>query len=275
MARTIKQIQDDLILKVQADPILGGQLTSTSKTAIWRLWTYIVAVCIWALENLHDTFKSDVNNQISLLKPHTLQWYALKAKAFQFGYNLVPDTDYYDNTGIDPLTVLASQIVVYAAVVEQIRGLRIKVAKYNGVDLIPLSNQELAAFVNYMEKVKDAGVKLNITSSVADSLKTIIRVKYNPLVLNNVGGRLDGVTSTPLQDGLRLHLKNLPFNGVFSVLKMVDALQVIEGVSDLAIDGIQTKYGGLPFTTVNIDYIPDSGYLRIDDANLTITWIPA
>lgn len=274
MARTIIEIQQSIIDNVQADSILSARLTSTSKTAIWRLIAYIVAVAAWTIENLFDIFKTDVDEQISAMKPHSLRWYAEKSRAFQYGYNLNPDTDVYDNTGIDETTIANSKIVTYAAVVEQDRGLRIKLAK-NGLsdDLTNLIPDELTAFQEYMARIKDAGVKLNITSTVADKLRLMLRIRYNSMVLNSAGGRIDGQDAEPVQNAIRNHLKNLPFNGVFSVQKLIDAIQATEGVNDLSVDQCQTQYGALNFSTVNISVIPDSGYLRIDNADLFITFI--
>jgi hypothetical protein len=138
-----------------------------------------------------------------------------------------------------------------------------------GADLAALETAELNAFKDYLAKVKDAGVKLNITSTAADKLKLSYRIKYNALVLNASGGRIDGTVATPVKDAIKQHLKNLPFNGIFSVTSLVDAIQNVEGVQDVKIDVVQTKYGALPFSSVDIDYIPDSGYLRIDDVDLT------
>lgn len=275
MARTITEIQQTMIDGIASDATLSGRFTSTSKTAIWRLLTYIVAVCAWSLEKLFDIFKTDVDEQIAAKNPHTLRWYAEKSKAFQFGFTVVEDADYYDNTGIDETTVANSKIVAYAAVVEQERGLRIKLAKLSGTGLTELAAPELSAFTDYMQKIKDAGVKLNITSGPADNLRLELRIRYNPQVLNSTGARNDGQDSEPVQNAIKNHLLNLPFNGVFSIQKMVDAIQSVEGVNDLNVDQCQTRYGALPFASVNISVIPDAGYLRIanDTTDLLITFI--
>lgn len=236
---------------------------------------YSVAYCIWVMEKLVDFHYAEVNELISKLKPHTLRWYAEKARAFQYGHDLVAESDYYDNTGLTDQVVEDSKIIAYAAVVEQIRGLRIKVARNVGADLGPLEVAQLDAFVSYMKRVKDAGVKLMITSAAADNLLLKLTIKYDPLILKSTGERIDGQTLTPVKDAIKSHLKNLPFNGVFSVQKLVDTLQAVEGVVDLSVLAVQTQYGALPFTTVNISVIPDAGYLRIDDANLTINYLPS
>lgn len=273
MARTITEIQQTIIDGVQADATLSPLLTSISKTAVWRLLTYIVAVAAWTQEQLRDIFTADIDEQIAAKKPHSLRWYGEMSKAFQYGYDLVDEADYYDNTGIDDDVVAASKIVSYAAVVEQQRGVRIKVAKTIGSDLGALTNDELTSFSTYMSEIKDAGVKLLITSGPADNLRLVLRIQYNPLVLNAAGARIDGTTSTPVPDAIKNHLLNLPFNGVFSVQKLVDAIQAVEGVNDLNIDQVATKYGALNFSSVNISVIPDAGYLRILDTDLLITYI--
>lgn len=275
MARTITGIQNEIIAQVQANATLAPLLTSTSKVAIWRLTTYVVAVCIWTLETLFDIHVADVNETISKLKPHSLRWYAGKALAFQYGYNLVDDADYYDNTGIDDTTITASKVVDYAAVVEQERGLRIKVAKDNGTDLTALTSPELNAFKEYMKRIKDAGVRLNITSGPADGLRITIDLYYNPLVLNSAGGRLDGVVAQPVQDAVKTYLKNLPFNGVFVLQSLVDVLQLVDGVKIAHIVSAQAQYGALPYQSFYVKYLPDSGYLRfVNPGDITVNLIP-
>ncbi len=279
MARTITEIRDIMLAEKAAQSALDD-LTSTSVTAIWRLIFYIVAVCIWSLEKLYDIFKLEVADTIARKNPHQARWYVEKAKEFQYGYTPVAEKDYYDNTGIAPDVVLASQIIAYAALVE-LPFIRLKVAKKVGANLAPLSAPELAAFVAWVLRFKDAGVKLKtstITSTAPDNLKLILRIKYNPLVLNSTGGRLDATTATPVPDGIKAYLANKSsedFNGLFSAQKLIDAIQAIDGVEDLSVDSMQKKYGALPFTAVDIDFIPDSGYLVIEDVDLQITYIPA
>jgi hypothetical protein len=275
MARTIAVIHQSLIDATQADLTLGGELTSESKVAIWRLKLYVVAVCHWTIENLRDIFKADVNNTIATLKPHTPKWYAQKALAFQFGYDLPADSDVYDNTGIDDATIAASKCIAYVAVIEQDKFLRIKVAALNGGDLAQVPGDKLTAFIAYMQKIKDAGVKLLITSGSPDGLKQTADIYYNPLVLNENGNRLDGTSNTPVQDAWKKYLKNLPFNGVYALQSLQDQLQLVEGVNLINIKSALSKYGALPYTGFAVFYVPDAGYLRfLDDADLALTFIP-
>ena len=276
MARTIAEIQQSFKDKIAIDPILSTAYTSVSNTAIFKLINFVFSFCAFVLEQLHDLFKNDVNEIIANKNPHTPLWYVNTAKAFQYGFNLVPEHTYYDNTSIADDVVVASKIVAYAAFVE-LPFTRMKVAKLAGSDLAKLAQPELDAFVAYMLRVKDAGVKLQaptITSTDPDKLKLTLRIFYNPLVLDANGARLDGNTATPVSDAIKTYLQNLDFNGLFSVQKLVDYIQKVEGVKDLNVDQVQTQYGLLPFTSVDVSFVPDSGYLIIENADLTITYTP-
>jgi hypothetical protein len=219
-------------------------------------------------------FSAEIDDRILQLKPHSARWYAEEAKLFEYGYNLVPETDYYDNTGLTEDQVTAAKIVAYAAVVEQARGIRIKVAKIMGSDLGALAAGELDAFSEYMEEIKDAGIKLLITSGAADDLKSTLRIYYNPLVLAGDGSRIDGTDTTPVQTAFKTYLKNLPFNGTFAPSLMVDQLQAVNGVVLVKDDLWQARFGAIAYTGIDVEYNPDAGYLRIDDSNLLITFIP-
>ncbi len=278
MAQTIQYYQTQITDAYVANAATIGITINPAQwsvTNLDRCVIYAVAVCAFLLNSFFDLFKADVDETISAMKPHSLRWYALKSKAFQYGFSLVADADYYNNTGIDADVVTASKIVSNVAVTEQTRGLRIKVAKLVSGDLAPLNLvTELPAFQFYMKQVKDAGVKLNITTSVADNLKNNITIVYNPLVLNASGQRIDGTAATPVQTAVKLFLKTLPFNGVFSIQKFEAKLLEIDGVTDLKVNSISARYGVLPFDNINISYTPDSGYLRIEDADLVISFIP-
>jgi hypothetical protein len=257
MARTISEIQQALLNQVAADSTLSSQLTSTSNVAIWRLWTYVVAFCQWTLEVLFDQHVAEINNIVATQKAHTLQWYVAMAKKFQYGDNLVQDADYYD-----PVNT-TNQIITYAAATELNNGLRIKVAKTVGSDLAPLITAEKTAFTAYMNLVKDAGVRLNITSGSPDSLKLTLNIYYNALVLDNMGQRLDGTANTPVQDAIGDYLKTLPFNGLYTNFALLNAIAAVDGVVIPDLVSAQANYGSTLYVNIDPEYKPDSGYLRI------------
>jgi len=274
MARTRIEIENEMIAAKVADANLAG-LSSTSATAIWRRWIVVVASAIVTLENLWEQFKVVVLAIIDAMKPHSERWYAEKTKAFRYGFNLIQQSDRYDDTGLTPAQIAASQIVAQAAVEEQTRGIRIKVAKLVGLELDQLINAEMLALVAYMKRVKDAGVKVIITTGPADSLKLKVQAKFNPLVLNASGQRIDGTDNEPVQKAIDKYLKNLPFNGVLELDKLVDTIQLVEGVNHAYILEASARYGALAYTSFTDGrYTPDAGYLKLYSAGDLLTlWI--
>lgn len=275
MARTITEIQDDIISRITGSTELSV-LNSSSKVAVWRLWTYIVAVSIWALENLFDLHKSEVTTLINERAPHSLRWYANKARDFQYGSELAYEVDYYDNAALTEDQVTEQKIIAFSAVVEQSKGLRLKVARIVNGDLNALTAQQLESFETYMNRIKDAGVTPLLVESLApDNLKIELVIYYNPLVLGSDGARLDGTNANPVGNSIRDYLKNLPFNGTLVLAYLVDALQQVDGIVIPHIVQAQAKYGTLPYTAFDVKYNPDAGYLRIQhEEDLTITFIP-
>lgn len=281
MARTITEIHADitgtLVNEFAAIDITINPAT-WSRVNLLRLITYIVAVCQWTIEQLQDAHKAEVNELIAAKKPHSLRWYAEKAKAFQLGRNLVPEQDYYDNTGISDEDIEASKLVKFAAVVRQKRAngrvyLRIKAATTTGNDLSPLSVEQVKSLREYFDRIADAGVDIEVDSQEADRLQLKLDVYYNPLILGTNGSRLDGTDGAPVPNAIRAYLKNLPFNGLFVLAHLVDALQAVEGVEIPHLTECQTSYGAFEPDSVDVEYVPDSGYLRIDDADLSIRYI--
>lgn len=277
MARTISEIYDQIVAVKNAQPELAA-LDSTSKTAIWDLWAYVVAVCIWTLESLFDSHKAAVDKSISEMKPHKLRWYRDKALAFQFGQALVTDEDYYDNTGLTTEAIAAMQIIKHAAITESAEGnLRLKVATEIDGELAPISSvgpDQYTPFVAYMNAVKDAGVKLVVSSLPADKLALNMDIYYDPLVIDATGGRLDGSSVKPVEIAIKEYLKSLPFNGEFIIAALTDKLQVTPGVVVPQVNYVNISYGGQPWTGVNARYVPYGGYLRVyDSVDLIINYI--
>ena len=280
MARTIDKIQEQIIAEKDRSQGLES-LNSTSKTAIWRVWTYITAVAIWTLENLFDLHKKEVDRLLLTKKPHNLLWYKTKAEAFQFGSELKPGSDCYDNTGVDHLKVAKSRIVKHVAVVENKKTgwVRIKAAKEVNGELQKLSNEnpdELGALNRYMQHIKDAGVKLIVQSLPPDRLKMHIDIYYDAMVLDENGGRLDGGSVKPVNDTIDAYLRSLPFNGAFVLATLTDQLQETPGVVIPQIRHVAASYGTRKEVCIPVRYVPDGGYLRIyEAADLKITYYPS
>lgn len=277
MARTITEIQEQILASVAADATLNTQLTSTSVTAIWRLWTYVVAVAIWVHESAWDQFRAALLAEIAAQKPHTLRWYRSKALAYQAGGTLQDGEDTYDNTGLTGDQVSAAQIIRYASATDNNGQVVVKVAKdVAGVITAP-TVPELAGVNAYFQDIKDAGVEVIVRGIAADRIKLTADIYYDATLLAADGSRLDGGGNTPVKDALNAFLKGLPFDGRFVKAHLTDALQQVEGVVVPEIRTCEARRIDDPsYSSVDVFYETFSGFLKVyDDADITLNYIPA
>ena len=256
-------------------------LGNTSTMATWKVIFWACAFCAHLVESFVDLFRKETDDKINQQKTPTLPWWANMAETFQFGDNLVPEMDFYDNTGLTEADIAAKKVVKYAAAIEQFFangkfGIRLKLAGEDaGGNRIKLPDAQLLAFAEFGHRVYPGGVYREYTTGDADHLKLSLRVYYNPLVLDVDGKRLDGNNDTSLQDAINSFLKNLPFNGRFNLTQLVDAMQKVDGVVDPRIISAQTKYAALAYTDVVDEIVPDAAYLKLySPTDLTINWIP-
>jgi len=280
MARTIDQIKQTISDAVTTDDNLKTELTSTSSVSLWGLFAYAVAYCVFTLETLFDNHKADVDAIISILKPHTPRWYQAKSLSFQYGYALVSESDYYDNTGISEDDIATSKIIKYAAINEATAESRliIKVATEASGVLQPLTTPQIDSFTAYIARIKDAGVYTTIINYLPDQLYLYIRIYFDPLILDSTGANiLDG--GKPIEDALNEFVRTLPFNGEFVVESLVDKLQQVPGVVIPHVDNAQSSFidpdTSMYGTPVNIDVkkTPESGYFQIVNFD-NITYLP-
>ena len=277
MARSIQEIQNIILQAKAQEPVLES-LNSTSKVAIWRLWVYIIAVAIWSLEKLFDQHRADIDKRLAELKPHTARWYRSKALAFQYGFDLLPDSDKFNNQGHTEEAIEASKIVKYSAVIESKNEGRliVKIAGEQGDTLQPITDAQKQSFEAYLQEIKDAGVRLSVVNYQPDILHLQMKIVYDPLVLDSNGQSIIHATH-PVETAIKSYLKRLPFNGELVLAHLIDALQQAEGVKIPHLVLAQSKnitsggdYGA--FETIEISKIPTAGYFSIDNFN-DITYV--
>ena len=237
-----------------------------------------VAIAMFVMQGLFDQFKIDVGDILNSQLSGTANWYAYKSMLFQFGMELVPETDYYDNTGLTADQIAAMRIVHYAAAVEardkSILYIKIATDDQNG-ERQPLLQPQLTAFKSYLNEFQYAGVRTSVINDPPDDMRLEIDIYYDPLVLDENGARLDGTANTPVQDAIRTFLKNLPFNGTYTNQALVDTLQVLDGVVIAEIKSASSRFGAFTqFTPINAREIAHAGYYQISDDNMILKFIP-
>ncbi|MWB96761.1 nucleotidyltransferase [Flavobacterium sp. GA093] len=278
MARSIANIQTDIIEALRADDTLKNSLTeitSTSKTSISRLITFVVATAIGVLEALFDQHKKEVDDKLANQKSGTLPWYRTMALRFQYGYDLVADEDYFDNQDHTTAQIEASKIVKYAAVNEAEESSRviIKIAGESAGILAPINDDQREGFEAYIDEIKVAGVKVTVLNYKPDRLYLNILIKRNAMILDSSGMDKD-TAKYPVKEAIQEFMKELPFDGDLRLSALVDKLQKVEGVLDATIVGAQSAWVdaagpvdadgySTPPQDIYISTIPKSGYFEI------------
>lgn len=286
MARSIQTIfeeqQNEGIRQATAagnDELLA-MFTNTSKVAVWRILFYSIAYCIWSFEKVMDGFTQMISAMIDALTPHNLRWYRTTALKFQYGFDLLPESFKFDNTGKTAQEIEDSKVVKYVAVNEAtVDNVRVLLMKIAGVDsegkLSQLPVVVEQAFAAYVERFKDAGNVVLIYNRPADTVRAEIDVYYNPLLLDAAGNRLDGLGGKPLEQAADAYLLQLDFNGEFSNAAFADVLQNAYGVSSrgVFIKSIAKKTGSGPFININNSFIPEPGYIKYETGGLVFNYI--
>lgn len=272
MAREITVIHQEILDNISAHPDLQ-ELNSTSKVAIYRLIAYIVALAIWTLETLFDTHKNELQTALLNQKSGLPAWYRTMALAFQYGFDLLPDSDQFDNGTATPEQIEASKIVKYSAVGESTTDSRVilKIAGETAGVLAPITAPQFEAFGAYLEEFKYAGVDVTVINYEPDRLYLNLQIIRDPLLIDANGLSILYGTK-PVEDAIKVFMKNLPFNGEFVVeylekylMDNVEGVKIAHVVSASSswIDATTNAYGSPQPITVRA--IPVSGYYAVQN----------
>ena len=260
--RTIDEIYKTMIAEKERHTELS-RLTNASAASIWRLMLYIVAVIANTVEKLFDLHKTEVEQLIKELVPGRAEWYARKALDF-LKDELLPDgSDIYDTTDLTDEEIENKKVVKYAVAVEdrEMANLTVKIAGIQGGELVRLDDDTEAQFREYMEQIKYAGVKINLINRNADLFSCIINVRYNPLLQPATVG--DNCIAA-----IENYLKNLPFNGEYSNMALVDTVQGVDGVK--IIDLVEARSNTVKTDEMQLiesSICPLSGYFKVQTIN--------
>jgi hypothetical protein len=237
MARSISQIKQSMLDAKNADPTLSA-LTSTSQTAKWNLYYFIVASCIAIFEQLQDLFKTELEAIASTAAPSTPQWTRNKVLKYQKGDVAQLNTTTF--TIEYPTINTANQILTRCAVITAPnRTVLIKVAKSDPP--VPVSVGELAELQSYIETFNPAGIAFTLINENSDKMEVAATIYYN--------GQYSAVISTNVVAALNNYMATLPFNGVISTQAVVDAMQAAEGVISVSLARILVRKDTVAYGT--------------------------
>ena len=228
-----------------ADATFDGSFSSVS---LENILFYIVAACCHVLEVFFDMHKSEVDAKISRAVVASVPWYHKLALQFQYGDSLVFDdtTQQFVYAAQDS----KKQVVKYVAVRDRGTSIQMLVAGEKDSRPEPLSDDVLTAFKNYMNRVKIAGVVLAIRSLPSDTVSIAATIYVDPLSIDRNGTRIsDG--SKPVETAIENYLKSILYGGTFNKTKLVDAIQGVEGVTDVELFSCSYSTDGKSFKVIS------------------------
>ncbi len=245
---------------------------SFSTVSVENLLLYIVAACAHVVEVLMEQYKTDVAAMAERMVVASVPWYWEKALAFQLGDALTLD----EATGMYGYAVedVDKQVVKYAAVRDRGRSVQIIVSGDKDGAPEPLSDAVLSAFKQYMNKIKVAGVMLNISTHASDTVRIAATVTIDPLVLDEQGATLNG-DSRPVETAVAEYLKGIAYGGTLNKTQLTQAMLSADGVEDVELTGVEyTTDGGLTWTTVTgNNYTGESGSYVADNIAGGLTYV--
>ncbi len=288
MARTKEEIKQSIIdyfvsnTKVQEYYELDNQKSFYDQFSIVSFENIlfdIFTLVIWTHELIFDSHQQELEDLLKKEKAHGLLWYREKAKAFQFGFQLLPDKDEFDNTGKTDEQIAASKIIKYAAISEDDKESRLilKIATETNGKLSPITESQYNGFKTYANEYRDAGVKLTIINYLPDILKMRLTIYVDDKIIDENGyHKLQG--NKPFEEAINEYMKELPFNGELILNGLIDKLQKVPGVVDPWLYSADSKWidpktGGYGnYEPIQISKIPESGYFDMDWPNTIIEY---
>lgn len=281
MARTTAEIKKQMTDAFMADETLREKYgleqdatwnDSFSSVSFENILLFIVAACCHVLELLMDQYLKDVNDKIASAVVASVPWYYKKALEFQWGDPLVLNetTLQYEYEKTDE----SKQVVKYAAVRDKGTCVQILVSGESNGSPAALSNDVLTVFKQYMNRVKVAGVVLNINSRNSDHLQLFATITIDPLVLNTQG-ELHNDGTKPVESAIADYLKNIVYGGTFNKTRLVDAIQNAEGVLDVELgECMYMADGEESYTTISgNNYVGVSGSYVADELANSLVYV--
>jgi len=264
MARTVAQIQAQIIQYKQGQTALDG-LDSTSKRAIWLLWTYITAVAIAVLEQLIDAYVATVEALVARSSASSALW--IQDKMFKFQYDATDPqvVQLIDTVPTYPNVDATKRIITACSVTSDLsNAVNIKVAKSD--PYVALSGPELSAAQSYITTIGTAGINYVVQSKDADKIYIDATVYY----AGQYAAVIENLVITALNNYLQT-LSKINFNGSIKMSDLEAVIRNVEGVNDVVMNNVKARADVVVFanatplivntTIVQRLYNPIAGYM--------------
>lgn len=240
-----------------ADRFLND-VQSGSIVADWRLWIWLGAFMSWFLNGLFELFKKETEELANRKYAGSQAYYIDRMLAYQDGDNVA-----YVN-GAPSYAVIddTKKIIKFVSVPRSSGGaVAVKVAKEGPT---PLTSEEYNRARAFLTEITPPGIISNLISAVADRVKYNIEIYFNPLFDFSA-------VETAAKAAMVSYFKTLPFNGEITRNAFIDALQAVDGVSDVFVNSFEHATGVGDYAEIIRSAQSYAGYVELQDADSAIT----
>ena len=232
MSRTIKDIYNEAV-KERNKRLELTEFSNDSKLSVMNGMTWAFAAVIYSFETLLDVFTLDISTAINSRMNGTPLFYVNALLQYQKGDELTVREDglAFGYNEIDETKRIISQ-VSYSESSNDVNldnKLILKVAQGEKGHLSPVSGDDLVLITSYLNKIKFAGTRIEVTSSEGDILIPRLSVYYDGVVRETEIYDL-------IEEKLNDYMMNIDFDSSIYVSKIIEAIKKAEHVTDVYID---------------------------------------
>jgi hypothetical protein len=289
MARTTTVIKQELTAAFMGNAIIQSNYgfldgavfeSEFSIVSLENILFDVFSFSIFVFEKLFDQHKLEIDTALYEQKSGTPRWYRNMSLAFQNGFDLLVDSDKFDNGTATVDEIEASKIIKYCSVKESSESNRliIKVAGETSTVLSPLTDTQLTSFSQYLNEIKYAGVKLAVINNPADLLLLNMQIYRDVLVLDEFGNSIFK-GGNPVEDAIKAYMRALPFDGELVLNDLIAHLRAVDGVDNANItlaqssiyNSVTSAYDG--YEAIDVRTIPVAGYFSVpnfDEVSYTV-----
>lgn len=232
MSRTIQQIYDEAV-RERNKRLELSEFSSDSKLSILNGITWMFSAVIFSFESLLDVFAIDISNILNSRINGTPTYYINALLQYQQGSELVMREDglAFGYNEVDT----SKQIITQASYLESHddvnldNKLILKVATGEKGKLHAVAPEELVLIQSYINRIKFAGTRIEVTSQEGDLLVPRVSVYYD-------GAVMESEVYSLVEEQLNIYMLGIQFDSSIYVSDIVAAIRKAEHVTDVYID---------------------------------------
>lgn len=249
MGRTIKDIYNEA-MKERNKRLELTEFSNDSKLSVMNGMTWAFAAVIYSFETLLDVFTLDISTAINSRVNGTPLFYVNALLQYQKGDELTVREDglAFGYNEIDETKRIISQVSYSesSSDVNLDNKLILKVAQGEKGHLSPVTGDDLVLITSYLNKIKFAGTRIEVTSSEGDVLIPKLSVYYD-------GAIRETEIYDLIEEKLNDYMMTIDFDSSIYVSKIIEAIKNAEHVTDVYINETANPEQGVFLASYDTD----------------------